>query len=191
MGLAGKTVGIVGLGRIGLRVAEIIKSFKVAKILYTSRTEKPEASEFNGEKVDFSILLKNSDFIIVTVALTPQTRYMFNAWAFSQMKNTAIFVNASRGDVVDQVALIDALRNNSIAAAGLDVTSPEPVPLDSELLLLDNCGAYHQCINYITLYNINYISRVIQNVSRICDGINLHLCPFSDPASYRKRYRRN
>lgn len=141
-GLAGKTVGIVGLGRIGLRVAEIIKSFRVANILYTSRTVKPEASKFDGEKVDFSILLKNSDFIIVTVALTPQTRYMFNAWAFSQMKNTAIFVNASRGDVVDQVALIDALKNKTIAAAGLDVTTPEPLPLDSELLFLDNCGTY-------------------------------------------------
>ncbi|KAL0124276.1 hypothetical protein PUN28_006256 [Cardiocondyla obscurior] len=137
--LARKTIGIVGLGRIGLRVAEILKSFKVSKILYTSRTVKPEASKFDGEKVDFSVLLKNSDFIIVTVALTPQTRYMFNAWAFSQMKNSAIFINASRGDVVDQTALIDALKNVTIAAAGLDVTSPEPLPLENELLHLDNC----------------------------------------------------
>lgn len=141
-GLAGKTVGIVGLGRIGFRVAEILKSFKVAKILYTSRTAKPEASAFDGEQVDFSVLLKNSDFVITTVALTPQTRFLFNAWAFSQMKNTAIFVNASRGDVVDQAALIDALKNNTIYAAGLDVTTPEPLPLCSELLHLGNCGTY-------------------------------------------------
>jgi len=144
IGLAGKTVGIVGLGRIGLRVAEILKSFNVAKILYTSRTVKSEASKFDGEKVDFHTLLQNSDFVIVTVALTPHTRHMFNSWAFNQMKKTAIFVNGSRGDVVDQKALIDALKNDTIAAAGLDVTTPEPLPLNSELLQLDNCGMYNK-----------------------------------------------
>ncbi|XP_012534528.1 glyoxylate reductase/hydroxypyruvate reductase isoform X2 [Monomorium pharaonis] len=139
-GLAGKTVGIVGMGRIGFRVAEILKSFNVAKILYYSRTVKPEAeSKFGGERVDFHTLLQNSDFVIVTVALTPDTRHMFNAHAFSQMKKTAIFVNGSRGDVVDQEALIEALDYNKIAAAGLDVTSPEPLPMNSELLQLDNC----------------------------------------------------
>lgn len=138
-GLAGKTVGIVGLGRIGIRVAEMLKGFNIAKILYTSRTVKSEASKFDGEKVDFLTLLRNSDFVIVTVALTPSTKYMFNAWAFDQMKETAVFVNASRGDVVDQDALINALKNQIIAAAGLDVTTPEPLPLNSGLLELDNC----------------------------------------------------
>jgi len=141
-GLAGKVVGIVGLGRIGFRVAEILKSFNVAKILYFNRTVKEKASKFDGEKVDFPTLLQNSDFIIVTVALIPQTRYMFNSWAFNQMKKTAIFVNGSRGDVVDQQALIDALKNNTIAAAGVDVTTPEPLPIDHELLGLENCGTY-------------------------------------------------
>ncbi|XP_020282792.1 glyoxylate reductase/hydroxypyruvate reductase-like isoform X1 [Pseudomyrmex gracilis] len=138
-GLVGKTVGIVGLGRIGFRVAEILKSFNVAKILYTSRRVKPEASKFNGEKVEFNKLLEDSDFVLVTVALTSETKYMFNTEAFKRMKQTAIFVNGSRGDVVDQEALITALKTSSIAAAGLDVMTPEPIPLDSELLRLDNC----------------------------------------------------
>lgn len=138
-GLSGKTVGIVGLGRIGIRVAEILKSFNIAKILYTSRTVKSEASKFSGEKAEFNILLKNSDFVIVTVALTPKTKHIFNAEAFKQMKETAIFVNGSRGDVVDQEALINALKNGTIAAAGLDVMTPEPIPLDNELLKLNNC----------------------------------------------------
>lgn len=138
-GLAGKTVGIVGLGRIGLRVAEILKGFNVAEILYYSRTVKSEASKFDGKKVDFPKLLQDSDFVIVTVSLTPQTRYMFNSRAFDQMKETAVFVNGSRGEVVDQQALIDALKNNAIAAAGLDVTTPEPLPINHELLNLDNC----------------------------------------------------
>ncbi|KAH0951004.1 hypothetical protein HN011_008482 [Eciton burchellii] len=138
-GLSGKTIGIVGLGRIGFRVAEILKSFNVAKILYTSRTVKPQASNFNGERVEFHELLENSDFVVVTMALTPETKYMFNAQVFEKMKKTAIFINGSRGDIVDQEALINALKNGTIAAAGLDVMTPEPIPLDSQLLKLDNC----------------------------------------------------
>lgn len=138
-GLSGKTVGIVGLGRIGFRVAELLKSFNTGRILYTSRTVKPEASKFGGEKVEFHKLLKDSDFVIVTIALTSETKHIFNAEAFERMKNTAIFVNGSRGDVVDQEALISALRNGTISAAGLDVVTPEPIPLNSELLKLDNC----------------------------------------------------
>ncbi|EFN82319.1 Glyoxylate reductase/hydroxypyruvate reductase [Harpegnathos saltator] len=138
-GLSGSTVGIVGLGRIGLRVGECLKSFNIAKLLYTSRTVKPEASKFHGEKVELNELLRDSDFVVVTTALTPETRHMFNAEAFKRMKSTAIFVNGSRGDVVDQAALIEALKSETIAAAGLDVTTPEPIPLDNELLKLDNC----------------------------------------------------
>ncbi|XP_024867113.1 glyoxylate reductase/hydroxypyruvate reductase [Temnothorax curvispinosus] len=175
-GLAGKTVGIVGLGRIGFRVAEIIKSFNVAKILYTSRTEKPEASKFGGEKVDFSVLLKNSDFVIATVELSSQTRYMFNAWAFSEMKNTAIFVNASRGLVVDQVALIDALRTKTIAAAGLDVTSPEPLPSNSDLLTLNNCVILPH-IGSATVETRNEMASITaKNIIAVLDG-NPELMP--------------
>lgn len=138
-GLSGSTVGIVGLGRIGCQVARCLKGFNVAKILYTSRKMKPEAAEFNGEKVEFDKLLQESDFVIVTTALTPETREMFNKQAFEKMKKSAIFVNGSRGEVVDQPALIDALKNGTIRAAGLDVVTPEPIPLDNELLKLDNC----------------------------------------------------
>lgn len=139
-GLSGSTVGIVGLGRIGLQVGKCLKSFNVARLLYTSRTAKPEASKFCGQKVELNELLRESDFVVVTTTLTSETRHMFNAEAFKQMKNTAIFVNGSRGEVVDQVALIDALKSKTIAAAGLDVMTPEPISLDSELLKLNNCG---------------------------------------------------
>ncbi|XP_053983140.1 glyoxylate reductase/hydroxypyruvate reductase-like [Hylaeus volcanicus] len=138
-GLSGSTVGIVGLGRIGMQVARILKSFNVAKILYTSRSVKQEAREFGGEKIEFDELLRKSDFVIVTTALTPETNQMFNQSAFEKMKRTAIFVNVSRGEVVDQFALTEALKKGLIRAAGLDVMTPEPIPLDSELLKLDNC----------------------------------------------------
>ncbi|XP_015116768.1 glyoxylate reductase/hydroxypyruvate reductase isoform X3 [Diachasma alloeum] len=138
-GLANSTVGIVGLGRIGFRVAEYLKSFRLSRILYTSRTEKPEAMVFGGQHRALDTLLAESDFVIATIALTSETREMFNKSAFSKMKKTAIFINVSRGEIVDQPALIDALKNGTIRAAGLDVMTPEPIPLDHELLKLDNC----------------------------------------------------
>lgn len=161
-GLSKSTVGIVGLGRIGCKVAECLKPFDVSRILYTSRTVKQYASKFNGEKVELDKLLEESDFVIVTIALTQDTRELFNTQAFEKMKKSAIFINASRGEVVNQKSLIEALKKGTIKAAGLDVMTPEPIPLDSELLKLDNCGMnyllaqkYIQCI-YIKNYCLFY-----------------------------------
>ncbi|XP_043279917.1 glyoxylate reductase/hydroxypyruvate reductase isoform X2 [Venturia canescens] len=139
-GLVGATIGIVGLGGIGTRIAQMLAVFRPAKIIYATRSEKnKETLGFNGERVSFDELLVQSDFVIVTTALTPETREMFNADAFRKMKKTAVFINVSRGQVVDQDALIDALKDGTIRSAGLDVMTPEPIPLDSELLKLDNC----------------------------------------------------
>ncbi|KAH9640284.1 hypothetical protein HF086_001636 [Spodoptera exigua] len=138
-GLAGSTVGIAGFGRIGQAVARRVKAFNTKKILYFNRSERPEAQEIGAIKVSFDELLTQSDFIICCAALVPETKEMFNKAAFEKMKKTAIFVNTSRGGTVDQDALIEALQNNTIRAAGLDVTTPEPLPLDNPLLKLTNC----------------------------------------------------
>ncbi|XP_050677218.1 glyoxylate reductase/hydroxypyruvate reductase [Leptidea sinapis] len=138
-GLAGATVGIAGFGRIGQAVARRVKSFKTSKILYFNRSERPEAKEIGAIKVSFEELLVQSDFVICCAALTPETKEIFNKDAFNKMKKTAIFVNTSRGDLVDQDALIEALQNNTIRAAGLDVTTPEPLPLHSPLFKMKNC----------------------------------------------------
>ncbi|XP_063829658.1 glyoxylate reductase/hydroxypyruvate reductase [Ostrinia nubilalis] len=138
-GLAGAVVGIVGFGRIGQAVARRVKAFNTSKILYFNRSERSEAKEIGAEKVDFDKLLSESDFIICCAALTPETKEMFNKTAFEKMKKTAIFVNTSRGGTVDQDALIEALKTNQIRAAGLDVTTPEPLPLDNPLFKLKNC----------------------------------------------------
>jgi len=137
--IAGSNIGIVGLGRIGFRVAQYLKGFDVANIYYSGRTEKPEAKTIGAQKVDLDTLLKESDFVIVTTALVPETREMFNKQTFGKMKNSAIFINISRGEIVDQPALIEALKDGTIRAAGLDVMTPEPLPPDHELLKLDNC----------------------------------------------------
>lgn len=139
-GLADATVGIVGFGRIGQSVALKVKAFRAKNILYFNRSEKKdEASATSAQKVSFDALLHSSDFVICCCALTQETQNLFDAGAFTKMKNTAIFINTSRGGIVDQNALVNALSNGDIRGAGLDVTTPEPLPLDHPLFKLKNC----------------------------------------------------
>ncbi|XP_030571894.1 glyoxylate reductase/hydroxypyruvate reductase [Drosophila novamexicana] len=138
-GLKNSRVGLYGFGRIGQEIASRILPFKPAQITYTTRTPRPkEAAKVNALRVDFDEMLCLSDFIVICCALTPETKEIFNAAAFEKMKANCIFINTSRGGVVDQNALYEALHSKRILAAGLDVTTPEPLPLDSPLLKLDN-----------------------------------------------------
>ncbi|XP_018323796.2 glyoxylate reductase/hydroxypyruvate reductase [Agrilus planipennis] len=139
-GIKGSTIGIVGLGRIGQQVARLIKPFNPKSIIFYSRSLKEVQSKIlNLVQVDFETLLKDSDFIILTCALTDETKNLFNDKAFSKMKKNAVFINTSRGGIVDQGALVKALKSNLIFGAGLDVMTPEPLPLNHELLQLKNC----------------------------------------------------
>lgn len=88
--------------------------------------------------------MTESDFVVVACPLTDETENMFHKGVFNKMKNTAVFVNISRGEVVKQDDLIDALKNQTIFAAGLDVMTPEPLPSDHELLKLPNCGKWEE-----------------------------------------------
>lgn len=137
--LSQSTVGIVGLGRIGLAVAKRLQPFGVNRFLYTGHSKKSCESEISAHFVSMNELLEESDFVVVTCALTPETQGMFDQQLFSKMKKTAIFVNTSRGGIVNQDDLYYALKNRTIAAAGLDVTTPEPLPLNNPLLSLSNC----------------------------------------------------
>ncbi|XP_043206122.1 glyoxylate reductase/hydroxypyruvate reductase-like [Amphibalanus amphitrite] len=138
-GLAGSTAGIVGLGRIGQGVAARLRPFNVSTILYTGRTERPEAAALGAQFVPFDELLARSDFVIVTCALNDDTRGLFNEAAFGKMKSNAVLINASRGGTVDQEALAAALRSGRIQAAGLDVMTPEPLPPTHPLANMTNC----------------------------------------------------
>lgn len=139
-GLKNSTVGIVGFGRIGQEIAKRLKPFNPKQIIYFNRSEKPrEAQEIGAERVSFDELLQHSDFISVSCSLTPETKEMFNEQAFKKMKPSAVFINTSRGGVVDQDALVKALQEKTIWGAGLDVMTPEPLPLDHELFNLKNC----------------------------------------------------
>ncbi|KAL9547249.1 hypothetical protein MBANPS3_006253 [Mucor bainieri] len=136
----GKTLGVVGIGRIGQAVASRLKAFGIDRVVYWGRNEKPELKEsLNADFVSFDELTASSDFIVACCALTPETKEVFNYNAFKNMKKNAIFVNTARGGVVDQDGLVKALQENLIAGAGLDVTTPEPLPTDHSLFKLDNC----------------------------------------------------
>nr|XP_025868995.1 glyoxylate reductase/hydroxypyruvate reductase [Vulpes vulpes] len=139
-GLTQSTVGIIGLGRIGQAIARRLKPFGIQRFLYTGRQPRPqEAAEFQAEFVSTPKLAAESDFIIVACSLTPATKGLCNKDFFQQMKTTAVFINISRGDVVNQDDLYEALASGQIAAAGLDVTTPEPLPTNHPLLTLKNC----------------------------------------------------
>jgi len=134
----GATLGIVGLGRIGAAVAQRAKGFGM-KILYYDiiRNEKVE-KELGIQYTDLNNLLSQSDFITIHTNLTKETHHLIGAKQFEIMKRTGILVNTSRGPIVDNMALYEALRNKKIAYAALDVTEPEPLPAEHPLLTLDN-----------------------------------------------------
>jgi glyoxylate reductase len=121
--LAGATVGLVGFGRIARRVAALLSGFDV-RLSATSRSDIPEVP--GVERRELLDLLAASDFVSVHVPLTTETRHLIDARAFATMKRGAVFVNTSRGGVVDTSAMIDALRSGHLGAAGLDVYEDEP-----------------------------------------------------------------
>ncbi len=139
--LAGKTLGIVGTGAVGIRLARIAEGIGM-RILMSSLSESPELTSqdenSSWEEVSFSELLENSDAISVHARLTPQTRSMFGAAEFSRMKPTALFVNTARGQLVNSRALAEALANETIAGAALDVFNNEPLDRNSALAHLPN-----------------------------------------------------
>jgi glyoxylate reductase len=136
----GATLGIVGFGRIGQAVAQRASGFGMT-VLYHDVNRLPEdvSTPLGATFVELDELFTRSDFVSLHVNLTPETRHIINADSLRRMKPSAVLVNTSRGPVVDQPALYEALRDGVIAAAALDVTDPEPIPADDPLLSLDNC----------------------------------------------------
>uniref|UniRef100_E1T9U9 Glyoxylate/hydroxypyruvate reductase B n=1 Tax=Burkholderia sp. (strain CCGE1003) TaxID=640512 RepID=E1T9U9_BURSG len=138
----GKTLGIVGLGRIGGAVARRAALGFNMQVLYTNRSANPQAeAAYGARRVELQELLATADFVCLQVPLTSQTRHMIGAKELASMKKTAILINASRGAIVDEQALVEALRNGTIHGAGLDVFEKEPLGADSPLLQMANVVA--------------------------------------------------
>lgn len=138
----GKTLGIVGLGRIGGAVARRAALGFNMPVLYTNRNPNPQAEQaYGARRVELAELLANSDFVCLQVPLTPETHHLIGAAELRAMKKSAILINASRGATVDEAALIEALQAGTIHGAGLDVFETEPLAADSPLLSLPNVVA--------------------------------------------------
>lgn len=132
------TLGIVDMGRIGQAVARRAMGFNM-RVLYTNSEPVDLPPEIRAEPCALDDLLAQSDFVSLHVPLTPDTTHLIDTRAFGLMKSTCVLINTARGPVVDPDALYDALASGQIAFAALDVTEPEPIPMDSPLLTLDNC----------------------------------------------------
>lgn len=136
--LAGKTLGVIGTGAIGCRVAEIARAFGM-EILGHDKYPNPKRAEKIGMKyVDLPTLLKESDVITLHVTLTPETEKLLGKKEIATMKNGAVIINTSQGKVIDEKAVIDALKSGKLSYAGLDVFGEEPPRKSNLLFKLDN-----------------------------------------------------
>ncbi len=135
----GATLGIVGFGRIGQGMAARSAGFGMRVLYYDVYRRQDLEASMGVTFADLDTLLRESDFVTIHTDLNESTRHLMNASAFAKMKRTAILVNTARGPIVDPQALYDALSSHKIAGAALDVTEPEPIPMDSPLLTLPNC----------------------------------------------------
>jgi glyoxylate reductase len=160
MELKNKTLGIFGMGRIGMEMARRCRGAYDMNVIYSGRRSNEEADRsLKARRVSFDELLQQSDVLSAHCALNDETRGIFNKVAFSKMKPTSIFINTARGPVHNEKDLIEALQTQAIWGAGLDVTDPEPMKKDNPLLEMENvCILPH--IGSATIEARNEMSRM-------------------------------
>ncbi|UTV98942.1 D-glycerate dehydrogenase [Marinomonas rhizomae] len=167
----GKTLGIIGMGRIGYAIAKRGHFGFNMKIQYSNRSRKPDAEQdLNATYMDMEELLKTSDFVCVMTPLTAETERLIGAKEFAMMKPNAIFINGSRGKVIDEAALIDALSKRTIRAAGLDVFEVEPLPGDSPLCKLDNAVLFPHIGSATAETRLAMITCAVDNLINALNG---------------------
>jgi phosphoglycerate dehydrogenase-like enzyme len=169
--LGGKTVLIVGLGRIGGRLAQLCRAFdmKVIGIRQNPGAGSNGADEVHGLDA-LPALLPQADIVALTCPLTPATEGLMSATAIGLMKPSAYLVNCARGRVVDEAALVAALRSGVIAAAGIDVTVQEPLPPDSPLWSLPNALVTPHTAGETRRYEVNVMDMLMENLDRLYRG---------------------
>ncbi|MEM1995423.1 MAG: 2-hydroxyacid dehydrogenase [Thermoplasmatales archaeon] len=170
--LEGKTVGIVGMGAIGREIAKRLLPFGVSIVYYdVNRLSEDEEERLGVTFLGFEDLLSSSDIVTVHVPLNEKTRSMFNEGAFSKMKDGAIFINTARGEVVDENALIDAIKKKGIKA-GIDVYQKEPPDFSSELFDLENVIVSPHIAGVTVESQQRFLMETISNVMRYVQGID-------------------
>ncbi len=155
--LNGRTLGTIGLGHIGAQVARIATAFRMRVLAWSQNLTPDKAREAGAEMVSLEKLLRESDIVTIHTRLSPRTRGLLGAQQLAWMKPTALLINTSRGPIVDEAALVDALRTRRIAGAGLDTYDQEPVPAGHPLFKLDNVVVTPH-LGYVTeeVYRIFY-----------------------------------
>jgi glyoxylate reductase len=168
-----KTIGIVGFGRIGQAVARRARGFGM-RVLYTDAVALPPEveAETGAERRELNDLLAEADVVSIHTNLTPETRHLFGAEALTRMKPTAVLVNTSRGPVVDESALADALESGEIFAAGLDVFEREP-DVDPLLMTLENVVLLPHIASASEETRTKMAVRAAQNILAFLDGTPL------------------
>ena len=171
--LRGATVGIVGMGHIGEEVARLAKAFG-CRVVATRRSVTAATSDELADELlppaQLTRLLERSDYVVLAVPLTPETRGMIGAAELRAMKADAVLVNIARGPVVDEPALVDALREHRIAGAALDVFEREPLPEDSPLWDLDNVVISPHVSGGTEIYNQRAVDIFADNLRRYLAG---------------------
>lgn len=172
--LHGSTIGLVGLGRIGRAVMDRLQGFGVRMLAHSPRAD-PSAIPDNVRLVDLDTLMRESDVVGVFIAVRPDNRKLIDARAISLMKRSAYLVNVSRGDAIDEAALIEALRDERIAGAALDTFAVEPLPADSPLRSMDTVILTPHSVGH-TRQSTDSVSRVaLENILRVLRD-DLPLC---------------
>ena len=169
--MADKLVGVLGLGNIGRRVARRVQGFE-ARVQYSDvyPIDPEEERELDVTRVSLDELFRTSDILTCHTPLTPQTRHIVNRERLALMKPTSVLINTSRGPVVDESALIDALQEGKIAGAGLDVFEQEPVEPDNPLLKMDNVVVTPHVAGTTWDTWFRRASFAYENMERVWDG---------------------
>ena len=169
--LSGKTVGLVGLGYIGKEVARLLKLFG-CRVLYTKPTPLPadEAAELGAEHVDFATLIAESDIVSLHCLLTEATRNLIGAAEIAAMKDGVLIINTARGGIVDEAALLAALKSGKVRGAGLDVFEIEPAGTDNPLVGLDNVIVTPHIGAQAADTFARNVTRMFANIAAVAEG---------------------
>lgn len=168
--IMGKTMGVIGTGSIGSRVIQIAHGFNMNVISVTGHPSEEKARSLGVKFVDLDTLLAEADIVTLHVPLTPSTEKMIGAKELAKMKKSAILINTARGKVVDEAALIEALKEKKIRGAGLDVFEKEPLPLNDPLKALENVVLTPH-IAFLTEESLEECTYVcVQNIERFIEG---------------------
>ena len=166
----GQTLGVVGCGSIGRMIARKAQCFSLRVLGYDPYVDKSLAKEHGITLVSLPELLKESDFISASILLNKETLHLIGEKEFKQMKPTAYFINVSRGEIVDEPALIKALQEKWIAGAGLDVVEKEPIDPDNPLLKMDNVIVTPHSAAYSDVAVKRLLTATSQEAARVLSG---------------------